>query len=116
MYRYIARTKLNAAGRSDSQEYLDERLSDLNLVKGIFQQIGPASIFQYVMELTTGAMAGNTNAITPPALSLITNGFNTASNVLGGDMTERQLMRLAPLSSLYGVRQILNGMANELGR
>ena len=116
---YIARTKLNAAGRSDSQEYLDERLSDLNLVKGIFQQIGPASIFQYVMELTTGAMAGNTNAITPPALSLITNGFNTASNVLGGDMTEReirQLMRLAPLSSLYGVRQILNGMANELGR
>lgn len=116
---YTARVNLNAAGRSDREDYLEERFSDLNLAKGVFQQIGAASIFQYIMELTTGAMAGNTNAITPPALSLITNGFSTAANLFEGEMTERewrQFTRLMPLSSLYGVRQILNGLAQEAAR
>jgi hypothetical protein len=116
---YTARVNLNAAGRSDREEYLEERFSPLNRAKGVFQQIGAASIFQYVAEITSGAMAGNTNAITPPALSLITNGFNTAANIFEGEMTERewrQLTRLMPLSSLYGVRQILNGLAQEAAR
>lgn len=116
---YTARVNLNAAGRSDREDYLEERFSNLNLAKGVFQQIGAASIFQYVAEVTSGAMAGNTNAITPPALSLITNGFNTAANIFEGEMTERewrQLTRLMPLSSLYGVRQILNGLAQEAAR
>jgi hypothetical protein len=118
-YMYMARTNLNAAGRSDSQEYLDERFTALNITKGIFQQMGPASIFQYIMELTTGAMAGNTKAITPPALSLLMNGSKTVANLFEGELTERewrQLSRLAPLSSLYGVRQILNALAAEAGR
>jgi hypothetical protein len=117
-YMYIARVNLNAAGRSDSAEYLEERFSDVNITKGIFQQMGSASIFQYIMELTTGAMAGNTNAITPPAISLLTNGANTVANLFEGEMTERewrQLTRLAPLSSLYGVRQILNALSREMG-
>ena len=116
---YTARVNLNAAGRSDREDYLEERFSDLNLAKGIFQQVGAASIFQYIMEITTGAMAGNTNAITPPALSLLTNGFSTAANIFEGEMTERewrQLTRLMPLSSLYGVRQVLNGLSQEAAR
>jgi hypothetical protein len=116
---YTARVNLNAAGRSDREDYLEERFSDLNLAKGIFQQVGAASIFQYIMEITTGAMAGNTNAITPPALSLVTNGFSTAANLFEGQLTEtewRQLTRLIPLSSLYGVRQILNGLSQEAAR
>ena len=111
---YTLRTHLNAQGRSDKEEYLEKRLSGANLYKGVFQQIGAASIFQYMMEITTGAMDGNTNAITPPALSLLTNGFTSASNIAEGEMTEneyRKLFRLAPLSSLYGVRQILNELA-----
>ena len=111
---YTARTHLNAKGRSDKEEYLEKRLSGTNLYKGVFQQIGAASIFQYMMEITTGAMDGNTNAITPPALSLLTNGFTSAANIAEGEMTEneyRKLFRLAPLSSLYGVRQILNQLA-----
>ena len=62
-------------------------------------------------------MNGNTYAITPPAFSLVQAGLKSGKNIWEGDMTEseyRTLLRVLPAQSLYGARQILNGVANEL--
>lgn len=113
---YITRTQLNAIGRSDADEYIKERMSPANLAGGILAQIGAASMFTYIYQLTTGAMSGNSYAITPPAISIVQNIASSAANIAEGDMTEaeyRKLLRIAPLQSLYGARQAINAIANK---
>ena len=113
---YITRTQLNAIGRSDADEYIKERMSPLNLIGGILAQIGAASMFTYIYQLTTGAMSGNSYAITPPAISIVQNIASSAFNIAEGNMTEaeyRKLLRIAPLQSLYGARQAINAIANK---
>lgn len=116
---YIARTNLNAVGRSDRQEYLERNLSGDRLMQGALSQIGAASLFGYIYQLTTGAMDGNTNALTPAGVSLgvgAIKGVGDLWDAIGeGELSEnelRSLLRVLPFSSLYGARQILNGLAN----
>lgn len=122
---YMARVHLNAAGRSDKEEYIKERMKNENIALGALQQIGAFSIFSYISQITTGAMHGNTYAITPPVFSLGQSVLSSGNAIWEGlveddqDMTEtewRSFLRLAPASSLYGVRQILNGMAADFSR
>lgn len=114
---YITRVHLNAAGRSDADEYIKERMQPANWALGALSQIGAASMFSYIYQLTTGAMSGNTYAITPPAYSIVQNLFTSAKNIAEGDMTEaeiRKLLRVLPFQSLYGARQAINALADEL--
>jgi len=116
---YITRTNLNAVGRSDREEYLERNLSGDRLIQGALSQIGAASLFGYIYQLTTGAMDGNTNALTPAGVSLgvgAIKGVGDLWDAIGeGELSEnelRSLLRVLPFSSLYGARQILNGLAD----
>tara|TARA_R110002153_G_scaffold273276_1_gene443647 strand:+ start:45 stop:3383 length:3339 start_codon:yes stop_codon:yes gene_type:complete len=114
---YVARTHLNAAGRSDRQEYLDERFKMENIIAGAVAQIGMTSIFSYIAQLSTGVLNGNSYAITPPIGSLLFNGGQTINNLFDDqDSTEaewRKALRLLPYQSLYGARQVINATANK---
>lgn len=113
---YAARVHLNAQGRSDADEYIRDNLNPTRWASGAMSQIGAASLFSYILQVTTGAMNGNTYAITPPAFSIAQSVMQSGKNIWEGDLTEseyRTLLRVLPLQSLYGARQILNGVANE---
>ena len=119
---YAARVHLNAQGRSDADEYIKKNMSAEKWAAGAMSQIGAASIFSYILQITTGSMNGNTYAITPPVVSVAQGMIQSGSNMTEAiftdkEMTEtewRNVMRLAPAQSLYGVRQLLNSMANEI--
>ena len=116
---YMSRTYLNSMGRSDQQEYLQRNFQMDRFAQGALSQIGAASLFGYIYQLSTGAMDGNTNALTPAGVSLgigAVKGVSDIFDAIGeGELTEnelRSLLRVLPFSSLYGARQILNGLAN----
>lgn len=112
---YVARTQLNAMGRGDADEYIKERMKPANWAGGALSQIGAASMFSYIYQLTTGAMSGNSYAITPPAVSIVQNVFSSAANIAEGDMTEnefRKALRILPYQSLYGARQAINKVSD----
>ena len=72
----------------------------------------------YIYQVTTGAMDGNTYAVTPPAVSIAQSALQLTQAWNDGEITEteyRRGLRLLPAQSLYGARQILNGVANQLG-
>jgi hypothetical protein len=114
---YTARVHLNAAGRSDADEYVAERMETGNLLKGAVAQIGMTSIFSYIAQVSSGVLNGNSYAITPPIASLLVNGGSTINNLFDDqDATEsewRKALRIFPYQSLYGARQIINATANE---
>jgi hypothetical protein len=114
---YMAKVHMAAAGRSDADEYIKERMSLGNFTKGSMELIGVASIFGYLAQVTTGMMNGNSYSLTPPALGMASNAVQAVGNMVGeDDMTEaewRKSLRLAPFSSLYVVKQALNKVANE---
>tara|TARA_A200000113_G_scaffold223013_1_gene237724 strand:- start:753 stop:1916 length:1164 start_codon:yes stop_codon:yes gene_type:complete len=120
---YTARVHMNAAGRGDRDEYIEERMKPENILIGALQQVGAASLFSYILQITNGGMQGNAYAITPPAIGLaqgiLQSGGNIADAVIEGeDMSEqeyRTLLRIAPFQSLYGARQAINAAARELG-
>ena len=115
---YMGRSYLNSMGRSDQEEYMKRRMRWHELIEGSLSQIGAASLFGYVYQLTTGTMDGNTNALTPAGFSMFASGIkgvtDTVDAVFGGDLTEselRSLLRVLPFTSLYGARQIVNALA-----
>jgi len=113
---YLTRTQLNALGRSDADEYIKERMTPANFAIGMVSQVGAASMFSYIYQLTTGAMNGNAYAITPPAFAIGQNIIGSAANIAEGDMTEaeyRKLLRILPFQSLYGARQAINAVADQ---
>ena len=119
---YATRVHMNATGRSDADEYIKKQLSPAKWSVGALNQIGAVSIFSYLMQVTTGGMQGNTYAITPAAFSigqgLLETGKNIGEAVVGDETTEaewRKGLRLLPYQSLYGSRQIINGVANAFG-
>lgn len=120
---YSARVYMNAAGRSDREEYIKERMEMGAFISGSLSQIGAASIFSYILQLSSGAMQGNTYAITPPVIGLGTAFASTGKNIFdaaveGEGLSEtewRTLMRLAPFQSLYGARQAMNAAADAWG-
>jgi len=115
---YIARVQMNAMGRSDADEYIQKRMEWDNFVVGSLSQIGAASIFSYIYQITTGAMDGNTHAITPPVVSMAQTLLQFSRAYENGEISEaeyRRVLRLLPAQSLYGARQILNGVANAAG-
>lgn len=120
---YTGRIYANAAGRSEEskQQYYDKLLTWPNIIGGGISQVGPLSLGSYIYQVSNGLIDGNTRGITPAALSLtmgVTKGAGDIFETLTGDeMTEselRGLLRTLPLSSLYGARQILNGIANGM--
>jgi len=116
MMMYIARVQMNAMGRSDADEYIKERMTMKNFLVGSLSQIGAASLFGYVYQVTTGAMGGNTHAITPPVISYASTLLQITQAYNDGKITEaeyRRVLRILPAQSLYGVRQILNATANQ---
>ena len=115
---YMGRSYMNSMNRSDQEEYMKKRMQWHELLEGSLSQIGAASLFGYVYQLTTGTMDGNTNALTPAGFSMFAAGVkgvtDTVDMVFGGDLTEselRSLLRVLPFSSLYGARQIVNALA-----
>lgn len=115
---YTARVYMNAAGRSDREEYIKERMKGDKLMLGALGQVGASSLFSYVLQVASGSMQGNGYAITPPAvgigLNLASTGKNLFDKAMGDDMTEaewRKMLRLVPFQSLYGARQALNAVA-----
>jgi hypothetical protein len=116
MMMYTARVQMNALGRGDADEYIKERMKPSNFVIGALSQIGAASIFGYIYQITTGAMGGNTHAITPPVVSYMSSALQMTKAFNDGKLTEaeyRRFLRLLPMQSLYGVRQLLNAIANQ---
>ena len=115
---YATRVHMNAMGRSDADEYIKEQMSGGKLFTGALSQIGAASIFSYILQLTTGGMQGNAYAITPPSVSIGQNILSSVGNLIEeNEMTEtewRTLLRILPYQSMYGARQLLNGTANAL--
>lgn len=119
---YATRVQINAAGRSDADEYVQRMMTPEKWAAGAMSQIGAASLFTYILQITNGSMNGNTYAMTPPVVSVAQSMIQSGSNVFDAtftdeEMTEtewRNVLRLAPAQSLYGVRQILNAMASEL--
>jgi len=115
---YIARVNLNAAGRSDADEYVRDMMEGDKIILGALNQIGASSMLMYIYQLTTSAMSGNTYAITPPAFSLAQSAFQTVDAIAQDDWSEsdwRTFLRIAPYQSLYGARQGLNAVANYFG-
>ncbi len=115
---YTMRVYINAEGRSDKEEYIKRQLTPERLVSGALGQIGATSTFAMIYDMTTGAMDGNNYALTPASFSLLQKGLQTGKALQEGvsEMSEteiRQGLRLAPFSSLYGVRNILNYAANQ---
>ncbi|MDB4552427.1 hypothetical protein N9008_00130 [bacterium] len=115
---YIARSHMNSLGRSDQKEYMERRMETGNIIQGSLSQIGAASLFGYIYQLTTGAMDGNTNALTPAGVSMglgVAKGVSDLWDAVGeGEISESELrgmLRVLPFNSLYGVRQLLNALA-----
>ena len=114
---YTGRVYLNAEGRGDRDKYIKENLSPARLAEGAISQIGATSTFGLIYDVTTGAMDGNNYAITPASVSILQKILGSGKAIAEGDMTEaeyRALLRLLPMSSLYGARSLLNQAANEL--
>ena len=114
---YTGRVYLNAEGRGDKEKYIKENLSPARLAEGAISQIGATSTFGLIYDVTTGAMDGNNYAITPASISILQKLLGSGKALVEGDMTEseyRALLRLLPMSSLYGARSLLNQAANEL--
>lgn len=118
---YMSRSYLNSMGRSDQKDYMERRMSAEELFQGSLSQIGAASLFGYIYQITTGTIEGNTNVMTPPVVSMFGAGIKGLSDLFhaysssGKDLTEnelRSLLRVAPFTSLYGARQIINALAD----
>lgn len=118
---YMSRSYLNSMGRSDQEDYMKKRMALDNILLGAFSQVGAASLFGYIYQITTGTIEGNTKAMTPPVVSLIGSGIKGTADLLEAytsgdkDLSEtelRSLLRILPFSSLYGARQVLNALAD----
>ena len=103
---YSSRVYMNSIGRSDQDEYIERNLQSDRLIKGTISQIGPASLFSYIYEITTGVSDGSTKALTPASLSTLTagaKGMRDVLGILGGEeMTEtevRNALRVLPFSA-----------------
>ena len=117
---YGARSYMNSMGRSDQDKYLEERFTMAEILKGSLSNVGAFALGGYVYQVSNGLLDGNTRALTPAGVSLVTGVGKTLGdgyeNIFGdSDLTEsevRGMLRLLPFSSLYGARQILNGIAD----
>ena len=63
---YMSRSYLNSMGRSDQEDYMKRRMEMSEFLQGALSQIGAASLFGYIYQITTGTMDGNTSVMTPP--------------------------------------------------
>jgi hypothetical protein len=117
---YTARVYMNAEGRGDKEEYIKRQMSWDRFLEGSMSQIGAASMFGYIYQITTGAMDGNNYALTPASVSIgqgLIKGLKIPYEAVSPneDVSEGELrsaLRLIPFSSLYGARQIINGIAD----
>jgi len=116
---YTSRSYLNSMGRSDQDDYMKDRMAPAELAQGALSQVGAASLFGYIYQITTGTMEGNTSVMTPPAVSMFGAGIKGVADLFGAlgesELTEsqlRSLLRIFPFTSLYGARQLINATAN----
>lgn len=119
---YTARVYMNAEGRGDKEEYIKRQMAWDRFLEGSMSQVGAASMFGYIYQITTGAMDGNNYALTPASISIgqgLIKGLKIPYEAVSPneDVSEGELrsaLRLIPFSSLYGARQIINGIADTL--
>jgi len=116
---YTSRSYLNSMGRSDQDNYMKDRMAPAEFAQGALSQVGAASLFGYIYQITTGTMEGNTSVMTPPAVSMFGAGIKGIADLFGAlgesELTEsqlRSLLRIFPFTSLYGARQLINATAN----
>lgn len=122
---YTARVYLNAEGRSDREKYIKDNLSLDRRIAGSLSQIGAFSLFGTLYSVATSVGQGQNNSsmMTPAVVGIGEAAGQSLWNAgeylfQGKDWSEndwRKFLRLAPLQSLYGFRQLLNHTANELG-
>ena len=116
---YIARVHINAAGRSDREEYLERAMQPHNIVLGAMSQIGMLSVFGIAKNLIDGAMTGDvTNGITPAAFSvgqkLFSGAYGSARDLEFNEKDVRNLGQALPWASLLPAKVILNSLAAQL--
>ena len=127
---YVAQQQVNAIGRKDREDFLEERLSGTEIAKAAFQRSSWASLFPAVIDTgarfvredpvfaygrTTGLAANIVSGI--PAVDLGNKLFETTSG-LAGQLTNpdfqwsksqtRAANSLLPLQNALGIKQALN--------
>lgn len=132
---YAAQTSINAQGRSDSKEYLEERLAPKAIVASGFQRTAASSIFPALIDTT----ANLTNLPAPFAhgrtSGLATGGITGNPSVdLGNDIgmtiqaitglakpghkfsqqEARAIAGLLPFMNAFGIRNLVNLSVQDL--
>lgn len=123
------RTNLNALGREDSEEYVNSRMSGMNLAWGIFGGMGQLASVTPALDLlaTVGAVpdellaapgkmgARQMGAQSVPAIGMVGAGLKTVrdlSEIISGDGDDVNLARdvrsLIPYMKVLGLQQGLN--------
>jgi hypothetical protein len=126
---YVVQTSINAQGRADKDEYLEERLSNAEIAKAAFQRSSYASLFPSMID--TGAMFftedplfayGRSSGLSSnllagvPTIDLADDLFKAASgtsrallnpNVQWSQGHQRAINSLAPAANATGIRNAL---------
>lgn len=114
---YTARVQLNAAGRSDADDYIKRQMEMDRFITGAIGQIGAVSFPMLIFQMATGSMTGNNNAFTPPVVSMFNKLSGAAGKIGDGTTSEstyNTLFHVMPASKVYGIHQSLNLLANTL--
>ncbi|WP_313196210.1 hypothetical protein [Shinella zoogloeoides] len=132
---YMARTYLNSLGRSDRQEFLEERLSLSNVAAAGIQNSAWATILPMIIDTAASPFRekgkpifdarstglGSDAILGNPSADLLEGGFK-ALGVVGQSMhgksfsqaDARNLARILPFQNLNGIAQLFSTMVSPL--
>lgn len=119
---YITRVHLNSLGREDREEYLKRNLTLAKISTGALGMVGASSVLGLMYNSGSSFFGYQGNPITPPIFSLVGGAGKSALNIgtdvlTGEDLSSRdirQVLRIVPGQSLYGISQGLNAVSEEL--
>lgn len=115
---YTTRVQLNAAGRSDADEYIKRQMAWDRFIMGAISQVGAASIFTLGFQMLTGTATGTGNGFTPPAYNIFQSFLGLGDDILDGKLTETELRTFKnaiPMAKFYGINQGLNYLSAKYG-
>lgn len=115
---YTTRVQLNAAGRSDADEYIKRQMAWDRFTMGAISQVGAASIFALAFQMVTGTATGTSNGFTPPAYNIFQAFLGLGDDISDGKFSETELRTFKnaiPMAKFYGVNQGLNYLAAKYG-
>jgi hypothetical protein len=106
---YVAQTYLQSIGRSDSEKFLQERLSEEKIAASAFQRAGASSLFPMVFDNTI-ALAGydpvfgnrtsglpSQGLVSNPTLGLYDNIITSTRSILSGDLSQQDVRKMSSL-------------------